>query len=296
MTPRNLEIFVAVAECGKMSQAAKDLYITQSSVSQAISDIEKEYGVRLFERLSRSLYLTDTGKGFLVYAKKALALQADIDDFLHNASKTPKLRIGATVTVGTCVMGPIVNRLHNSMPSLRTEVTVDNTDMIEELILKSRIDIGLVEGRISSSDLICRKAMDDDMVMICGPSHPFFGLDSVSIEMLSGMPLILREQGSGTRAQIEHVMRSRRLEINAVWECCSAEAVINGVMYDDSALSILSKRLVSDKVKEGRLWACRITDADFSRTFDLVYHKDKLISKAMESFIDTCLSYEGLEI
>jgi len=291
MTNRNLEIFVAVAEHGKMSAAARELFITQSSVSQAIAEIEREYGVRLFDRLSRSLYLTETGRDFLVYAKKALTLHREMDDFLRDTSRTRRIRIGATVTVGTCLISPLISRLRAVDPDLRIEVTVANTHELEDKLLHSQLDIGLVEGQISHPDLLVDPAMEDDMVLICGESHPFFGRETLPIEALEGQPLILREQGSGTRAQFEDAMEQRNLAMEILWDCCNSEAILSAVC-SGHGISVISRRLVENAVREGKLWACPLTGVDFSRTFDLVYHKDKLITGAMSTFIDLCKTFE----
>lgn len=292
MTNRNLEIFVAVAEHGKMSAAAKELFITQSSVSQAIAEIEREYGVRLFDRLSRSLYLTETGKDFLIYAKRALSLHREMEDFLRDTSRTRRIRIGATVTVGTCLISPLASRLRAIDPDLRIEITVANTHELEEMLLHSQLDIGLVEGHIAHPDLMVDPAMEDDMVLICGPDHPFFGKDDLPIEALTQESLILREPGSGTRAQFEEAMETRGLPLNVLWECCNSEAILSAVRAGHG-VSVISRRLVEGAVREGHLWACPLTGVDFTRTFDLVRHKDKLLTESMSVFIDLCKTFEA---
>lgn len=291
MTNRNLEIFVAVAEHGKMSTAAKELFITQSSVSQAIAEIEREYGVRLFDRLSRSLYLTETGKAFLAYARRALSLHREMEDFLRDTSHSRRIRIGATVTVGTCLISPLAARLRQQDPGLRIEITVANTHELEEMLLHGQLDIGLVEGRIVHPDLLVDPAMEDDMVLICGKEHPFHGRKSLPIEDLAAESFILREQGSGTRAQFEEAMEERGLPINVLWECCNSEAILSAVCHGHG-VSVISRRLVEKAVREGLLWACPLTGVDFTRTFDLVRHKDKLMSDAMAAFIDLCKTFE----
>ncbi len=287
MTNRSLEVFVAVAECGKMSQAARELFITQSSVSQAISEIEREYGVLLFERLSRSLCLTDTGRAFLEYAKRALALQREMEGFLRDASGERRLRIGATVTVGTCLISPITAELEKTSRGLRCEVTVDNTHEIENLLLKGRLDIALVEGMITHPDLNVTRAINDELVLICAPEHDFYGLDEIEISDLEGRPFILREEGSGTRAQFESIIREKNITVDRRWESCNSEAIINGVM-GGHGVSVISRRLVENRLSEGRLWACGIKGARLGRTFDIVCHKDKVITPAIEAFTDIC--------
>lgn len=108
MTTRDLEIFMTAAECGKMCDAAKLLFISQSSVSQAIANIEREYNILLFERLSRGLFLTPNGVKLLSYAKRIFSVEREMNHFLETSSRTKSLRVGASITVGTCVLSPIL--------------------------------------------------------------------------------------------------------------------------------------------------------------------------------------------
>ncbi len=100
MTLRNLRIFLAVADCGSMSEAAKKMHIAQPSVSGTIGEIEEQYGVRLFERLGRRLYITPTGTQLCEYARHILSMYDAMELRLRNADETDMLRVGATVTVG----------------------------------------------------------------------------------------------------------------------------------------------------------------------------------------------------
>lgn len=295
MTKRHLEIFVAVVEHGKMNEAAKALYITQSSVSQAIAEIEREYGVLLFERLSRSLFLTDIGRSLLNYARQVLDLQTEMESFLRTSSRNQKIRIGATVTVGTCVIGEVVTTLKREFPDIRAEVFVANTHILEEKLLKNELDVGLVEGRITSMELREQVAIYDRMVMICPQGHPFFGRRSVAVRELAHQPMILREKGSGTRAQLENQMQELRIPLDVVWNCYNTEAIINGVL-DGHGISVISQRLVTEQVRQGKLWMCDLDGIKLERSFNLVLHKDKFISAPLQSFLDICSGYGKREL
>ena len=291
MTTRNLQIFVTVAELGKMSEAARTLYITQSSVSQAIASIEQEYGVVLFERLSHGLFLTDEGRELLSYARSLFAVKSDMEQFLLSCGEKHKLRIGATITVGTCVISPLLRELKRADPGIHPEVTVENTRALESKLLKNEIDVGLVEGRIVNPELITRHAIEDRLVLICPPGHRFFGRDSVEAHELTGEPLILREKGSGTRTQFESQMAERHIPIEVNWTCCNSEAIKNAVA-DGHGLSIISRRLIRGDVASGRFGCCDVDGLDLGRYFDVVYHKDKYLSRPLQSFIDACMGFE----
>lgn len=293
MTSRHWKIFVAVAECGTMSQAARDLQITQPSISQAISEIEREYSVLLFERVGKRLYLTDTGRSFLPYTKRLLSLEDELDEFLHSAASRKQIRIGASVTVGTCLISPLVEELERRIPGIRTVVSVANTQIVENRLLSGELDVGLVEGQVHSPDLRWEPAIYDELVFVCSRSHPLCGRDQIALSELAKQSLILREQGSGTRAQLESLLRLRGIAVDVRWDCSSTEAILNAVARGHG-VSVLSRRLVSDYARSSALWTATFSDADFGRTFSLTYYKDKLLSKEMLSFIEICKAFDPI--
>lgn len=293
MTSRHWKIFVAVAECGTMSQAARDLQITQPSISQAISEIEREYSVLLFERVGKRLYLTDTGRSFLPYTKRLLSMEDELDEFLRSAASRKQIRIGATVTVGTCLISPLVEELERRIPGIRTVVSVANTQIVENRLLSGELDVGLVEGLVRSPDLRWEPAICDELVFVCSRNHPFCGREQIALSDLTKQSLILREQGSGTRAQLESLLRLRGVAADVRWDCSSTEAILNAVARGHG-VSVLSRRLVSDYARGDALWTATFSDADFSRTFSLTYYKDKLLTEEMLCFIEICKAFDSI--
>ena len=214
MTIRSLEIFVKVAECGKMSEVARNMYITQSSVSQAISEIEKEYGVKLFDRISKKLYLTEAGKKLLGYGRHLLAVNEEMNDCMKHCAKNIRIRVGATVTVGTCVISPIMLELYKVNPLIEPEVFVEDTRLIAKKLLNSELDIAIVEGKIKHPDIVTKSIINDNLVLICSHKHEFYKRDSIEVSELSNQPLIMRELGSGTRAQLEKQLKELKIQMN----------------------------------------------------------------------------------
>lgn len=195
MTFRHLKIFIAVAQTGSMSAAARELYIAQPTVSQVIAEIENEYGIRLFERLSRRLYITREGRQLLDYARHITALFEEMERDLHYASREPDPPVGATITVGSCILPALVARFEAENPSDTVEVLVDNTRVIEEKILSSELDFGLVEGDVTEPDLLSRPVLRDELVLICAEGHPFCSRTRTPWQNLEGEPFVLREPG-----------------------------------------------------------------------------------------------------
>lgn len=199
MTLRDLEIFCAICETNNMTAAAERLHISQSSVSQVIANIEGEFGVRLFERFAKKLYITESGRLLQDYARHVLFSYYEMTDRLRGSGVMHIMHVGASVTVGACLLAAITQNFAKLLPEVKIEAVVDNTSVIEEQILKNELDLGLVEGNVRSSYIISTPFMDDELVLACGRSHPFYEKKVIGKEELSGLPFIVREKGSGTR-------------------------------------------------------------------------------------------------
>lgn len=290
MTKRSLDIFSAVVEKGSMSKAAKELMITQSSVSQVILDIEKEYNIVLFERLNNQLKLTPTGSEVYNYAKRIVNLSDELESILKHEANRLYIRIGCSISVGSTVMKSIILEILKQYPSINHHVIVANTSYIENLLLNNEIDIALIEGKILNPDLIQEKAMHDKMVLICGNTHKLYGKNSISIKDLEGVSLIMREKGSGTRDQFESVLRENHIEPTITCESFSYEA-IKVAVEAGLGVSVISQRLVEDDAIKGKLWMCNFSDVSFDRYFSIVYHKDKYFTKTMRTFVQLCYDF-----
>jgi len=182
--------------------------------------------VRLFERLGRRLYITPTGEQLCEYARHILSTFDSMEQRLRNADDTDMLRIGATVTVGTCILGDVLKRYIAETGHPAPRVLVDNTQVIEQQLLKSELDAAIVEGSISSPDLVTQCMMNDPLALVCAAHHnPFGERRCVSMAELQRIPFILREKGSGTREVFERAMP----HINAQWVCNNSEAILHGV-------------------------------------------------------------------
>ena len=277
MTLRHLEIFVAVADHGSMSGAAHALYIAQPTVSQAVADLEHTYQVRLFERLSRRLYLTPEGQEMLGYARHILASVDEMERRLQDAAGRPLLRVGATITVATCLMPAILSRFEADHADTRVNAWVGNTRSIEERVLSSRLDLGFVEGEASSPDIRSVPAREDELILVSSPAHPLASRGVITAHDLQGMDFVLREPGSGTRALFEQYLKDYRVRIEEKWTCNNSEAIKNAVI-GGQGLTVISRLLVRLPLQERRL----------TRRFSLILHKHKYLSPSLESFLKVC--------
>ncbi len=287
MTIRALKIFVTVAEEKTMHAAARKLFISQPSVSQAISELEKEYNVKLFERFSQRLHITETGEQLLRYAYHMIGIYEEMEQMLMAQGQHQQLKVGASVSVGTCMLNDIVEKMKESKPELELYVTIDNTSLVEKLILESQLDAALVEGVIVSKDLVCKKVCDDELIVVAPPDHPLARCENAQICDLAGQEIVSREPGSHERNQFEQFLQEHKIEVKRRWTCSNTQAIKNAVLRGQG-LAILSRMIVEDDLKSGKLVQILLQDVRIQRDIKFVYHKDKYISEEIREFANIC--------
>lgn len=295
MTIRHLRIFIEVVDSGKMSIAASRLFISQPTVSQAIRELEEHYGGLLFERLSKKLYITAKGQRLLSYARNVVKQFDDMEEAMVQDNYVKKIRIGATHTVGDCILGDVINAFRKNNPQIETYSYVDNTTHIEDKLLKSELDIGIVEGKVKSPDLISIPEVNDFLVLICSTQHPFAEKKIVKLEDLENESFAMREQGSGTRELFERYMLEKGMSIRIALEGNSSASIKKAVI-ENQFLAVISVRLVEEEIKNGKIHVIQNTDSDWDRYFSIVYHKNKIVTDEMENLIEVIKDYKHVDI
>ena len=284
MTLRSLEVFLAVVESGSMRAAAEQLYISQPSVSGAVADLESEFGVRLFERMGKRLFITPEGEQLASYAQRMLSLNGEIIRQMQTSGGGVPLRIGASMTVGSSIMPRLVRRMEAPAPY----VFVGNTGVVEQKLLRNELDVALVEGRIKSEDLVVTPVLQDRLAVVCTAEHPFAARKSVRLSDLAGERLILREPESGTRQVLDLEFQRAGVPMHVGWECTNSQAILNAV-HQGLGIALLSPRLLQEG--DG-LVAVPMDDDPAQRWFSLVLHKDQYIRPPLQAFLDLCKEFE----
>ena len=290
MSLRHLKIFIAVAELGNMHAAAKKLFIAQPAISQAIAEIEKFYNVKLFERLSKKLYITPVGEAFLFYAKHILSLYDELEQEMHNKIEHSQLNIGATIVAGTCLVPHMIKEFKLSYPNIELQVSINTADYLAQNLLHNTLDIAFVENVYSAPDLIAEPFLDDEMVLICSPDHPFAKRASVSLEEISDIPYIGREKES-SEPFVEY-MHLHNLSCNTTWLCNNSETTKLAVMNNYGITSI-SRLIVKDELARGSVVEIHLDDGfRLIRKMRMIYHKKKYLSDPLIELMEISRNLE----
>ncbi len=287
MTIRHLQIFVAVADCGKMRAAAERLHISQPSVSQAVRELESYYNIKLFERLSQRIYITEPGKKLLPYARHIMDSFETMEGFINDTSSGNVIRVGGSVSVGTRLLPPMIKSLENEVPDVDVCVIVDNTAAIEGKIQRSELDIAVVEGIVRSDELVKKDIYDDELVLVVGPEHELFNHPGIKLKELTKHALISRESGSVERNQFEQFLLEHDIKMKNKWSCSNTETIKKAVLNGEG-IAILSRMVIEKEIAAGEVRVLNVENTRMKRKIKLIYHKNKYISQSMKQFIDIC--------
>ena len=294
MNLRQLELFSLVAELGNVTEAARHLYMTQPAVSQTIADLEESLGLKLFDRINRKMHLTFAGEVLYKHSKKILSqveeAEAHMLEITNN--RIGRLRLGASTTIGIYLLPMIVGQFRQQYHDIQSTFVIDNTGVVEEMLLDNRLDIGFVEGLVHSPEIVVQKVKDDELWLICSPRHQWIrdGKTIIEPEDIEGQALILREQGSGPREVVEKVLQKHQVNYQPWHVLNNTEAIKRAVMAD-IGIAFVSRLAVKEDIANGRLAKVDIRKIPISREFSLIWHKDKFHTPLLESFIELTMRF-----
>jgi LysR family transcriptional regulator, transcriptional activator of the cysJI operon len=269
-----LKVFRAVAEKQSFRRAAEALYLTQPAVTLQIKALEDELGLQLFDRSCQTIQLTAPGKELLQYAQKIAALVNAAQQHLAQFGVTDKqhLKLGVSTTIAQYVLFGFVARFRATHPDSQLHVFSANTDAVVQDLLDGTSSIALVEGPVRHALLRTEPFLEDEIVGIASATHPWGG-QAVAPNQLAPVPLIFREQGSGTRRVVESVLRSagvRLKQLNIVMQMNSTEA-IKAAVEAGLGVAFVSRRAIEKELRLDTLREFRLEGLAFRREFSIVY-------------------------
>jgi DNA-binding transcriptional LysR family regulator len=287
---RQLEVFLAVARSESVSRAASELGMSQSAVSGALADLERQFDIQLFDRVGKRLRLSQLGHSLRPRCDALHEQAVELEQALSNESDVGVLRVGATLTIGNYVAVPLIARFMREHPGARVTLEVANTAEIARKVTNFEIDVGLVEGELHDAELDVSVWCDDELVVFCAPSHPFAQRSALDDDDLRGAVWIVRETGSGTRQAFEQAMRGILSELQIALELQHTEAIKSAV---ESGLGVgcVSRLALTDAFQRGALVPCRVPSRDFRRQFCFVLHKHKHKSLVIQSWLELCAGW-----
>lgn len=295
MTIRHMKIFLEVYRTENITKAAEHLHMTQPAVTRAIQEIENYYGVHLFERINRRLYVTETGKQLYKQAIHIVDSFDNVEKTLRNWDTFGVLRVGSCITLGNFVLPELVCRFRENHPKIKIYADVSNGSNLQKALLNNHLDLAIVEGEVSEPDLMSQPFYSDHLKLILPPSHPLMQKKKIYLSDLSEYDLLLREKGSNGRIYIDNLFAVHGITVTPLWESVSTQALIRAVSKG-IGIAILPEMLVKRDVESKTICTRKLEDAPLERKNYIIWHKNKYFTKAAEDFKSLCEHFSDTQI
>jgi DNA-binding transcriptional LysR family regulator len=300
MNLHNLRVFLKVAELEHITRASEVLNLSQPAVTKTIQSLEHESGLELVERQGRRIALTHAGRVLQSYARQIFALEREMEEALGALRDVEggEVTLAANRTAGVYLLPPLVSRFRTHYPQVALRISIMNSSEIVQEILNWSLDFGLVEGAASSlpKELKVEVFAYDELILVVTPGHRWSKLPSIEPSDLSGVELILREQGSGIREVIEQGLLRYGVRIRPLFTLTDNEAVKQMVLSGVGA-AIVSSLSVHRELINGDLKQVVINGLELRPQLCLVQRVDKQLSRAAQafcSFLRPVLEKEGV--
>ena len=287
MQLRNLITFIHVAELGSFTKAADQLGYTQSTVSFQIKQLEEELDCLLFERINHTITLTERGQELVYYAHQVRALT---DEFKEKTSREDQLAGHIRIVTPDSVCEDMVNShyidFHSKYPLISIQFATGDTAMLLDMLDHNEADIIITLDRhCYNKDYVIAKEEQVSMHFVTNVASKFAGKQGLSIRDISGEPFVLTEHGQGYRRVLDRELAKKHMEITPVLEIGRTD-MITSILTQSNMISFLPDFATKHLVDAGVLCYLDICDVNVEIWKQLIYHKNKWLSKSLKTVID----------
>ena len=292
MNLKQLEAFVQVAEGCSFSKAAKDLFLTQPTVSAHISSLEKELNVRLFIRNTKEVNLSDDGKELYKYAKQMIDLQKKIEERFSAKKEAGKhcISIAASSIPAQYLLPKVLMRFNEKFPDEQLKILEADSGEVVTKVVDHMVDIGFTGTVLEKKHCKYLPFYKDELVIVTPATEKYLALQeklSNDISWIKKEAFIMREEGSGTRKEAEKQLQNAGIAVeslNVIASIGNQEAIKKSVRQG-MGISVMSRLAAEDEIESGRLLIFPIPGASEGRDINLVYNKNYELSRSAERFI-----------
>lgn len=294
MELKQLESFVAVVVYKSFTEAAKQLYISQPTISTHIQALEKELETKLIVRTTKSIELTKRGAELYECAVKMLDLR---DGLLEKWRRWDEkiIRLGVSTIPSAYILPEFLPKFCKEYPEVFFQSIQSDSKGIIEGVLDGRMDVGLVGMEWEEEVLACIPFYEDELVVITPVTEHFLALrkNEVPLEELFKEPMILREKGSGTKKAADQFLEKQGISKDSLKVAAymnDPEAIKNSVAAG-LGISIVSKKAAENMIREKRLLAFEFSRYTSGRKFYIIYRKDDVLKPFISMFINYIQKY-----
>lgn len=287
MDLKNLVTFIHVAELGSFTKAAEQLGYSQPSISFQIKQLEEEFGCLLFERINHTISLTEKGHELVACAHQIRALA---DDFKESVSNENEYSGHIHVVTPDSVCEEMINShyidFHNRYPDISIRFSTGDSAVMLDMLDHNEADVIItLDNHLYNKDYIIAKEQQLSMHFVANAKSKFANRKNLSIKDIINEPFILTEHGQGYRRVFDRELAKKSLELTPFLEIGRTD-IITSLLAQSNMISYLPDFVTKPLIDSGKLCYLDITDMNIDIWKQLIYHKNKWMSKSLKAFIE----------
>ncbi len=280
-----LATFQVVAKHCSYVRAAEELHFSQPAVSAQIRQLEEALEIKLFDKIGRQTHLTQAGEELYLYSLKIFSVIEEMQEMIESlrSPQYGRLSVGADTTVGTYVIPRLLGKFHQMYPEVDISLDVINRAGLVEAIMSNRIDMAIV-GRVPDDIPVeIEPFAQNELVVVASPHHRLAGIASVPLAELGREHFLMREIGSGTRAELETVFQEAGVPLQISMHVGNNSAIKQGVAAG-LGIALISRVALDMELETNRLVILDVEGFPVMRQWRLVHIKDKHLSATAHAF------------
>ncbi len=284
ITLRQLRIFEAVAKHGSISRAADELGLTQPAVSMQIKQMEDQLGLVVVEQVGKKFALTDAGHELCYHAVR---VGKQIADMLASMEQFRELERGvlriAVVSTANYFLPPLIADFSAEHPGVRVSLKVANREAVLASVSSNEAELAILGHTPERVDMVAQCFMDNPLVVIAPPGHPRASVERIDLRHIQDEPIVIREQGSGTRAAMERFFVESGIHYQPGCELNTNEAIKQAVQAG-LGIGIVPAQTIELELQTGRLVVLPFKGFPIIRRWFVIHRSDKRLSNVALAF------------
>lgn len=281
-TLRQLRVFVAVTQQGSFSQAGQVIGLSQSAVSHSIKELEGEMGIRLLDRTTREVLLTEAGEQLASRLERLLEeLNTTLLDVRsYGKQRSGTVRVAASQTISAHLMPQCLASGQVNFPDIKVMLRDRAQQWVLQSVRNAEVDFGIVVGPLPVEDLECEAILEEPFLLLCRQDDVLAQLHNVSWQMLNHRQLVLQDYSSGSRVLIDEALRVQQVNAEIVQEIGHPVTLYPMV---EAGIGVGILPALALPLPQGRPLMVKRMEPEINRTIVLVRRKNRSLTPAAEA-------------
>ena len=293
MELREIRTFLEVADLKSFCRAAEKLKYSQAAVTVQVKQLEKELNVHLFDRIGKQTTLTHEGEMFYQYASEIMRNVAYARNALGQSSElTGTLVIGTIESICSTLFPPLIREYHHRYPKVNINIVIDSPEILLNMMNSNQVDmVYFLDRRMYDAKWVKILEKPEEIIFAASEDHIFAKETGLTIDQIITQPLILTEKDASYRFILEQYLASDDKKLHPFLEIGNTEFIIK-LLKQNEGISFLPEFTIRDEMEQGHLTALSMKEFYLRTWRQIVYHKDKWLSREMKAFMELVLEME----